>query len=451
MTHSIAESVFISDRVVGAVRQARAHRRDRDHRSRTPRNRRSRTSRRSSRSRPGCGQCSSRAPEGECTPGSCSAAVITGVGSCSARPGRSSSVSSTSQPFILLPPSKIVAELFERPRFYLEAAAVTGRHAVPGSPIALAIAPIIGSVLAASRFLEQARSPSSYSSSSRPWVAYFSSIVAWLGRGDPPVCSSSPSCHARVRVRRRRRPALGRPCAAARAARLGRRQPGRGAVEAAPARRRAVAACYCSLRHRRWPSPRRTTARAATCRTRASARSGAGPPTARTGQLWATVLATVLLGVAGLGIDHLLERVLLRWHVSQRSPLVADALTAGTIAAHGTPGWRSLQAAQVGVRWQSNRSTARTTDEPACPLTFPSRAAPFPAGVRQRQRHGRRDADPPTTPPAQTSATTAPPKTSRSQLASRSHRRGRCQPRRRHDHVPVGLRLRRRRRRSSRS
>ena len=43
--------------------------------------------------------------------------------------------------------------------------------------------------------------------------------------------------------------------------------------------------------------------------------------------LWATVFATVLLGVVGLGLVSLVERVLLRWHVSQRrSPL--DAATA---------------------------------------------------------------------------------------------------------------------------
>jgi hypothetical protein len=34
--------------------------------------------------------------------------------------------------------------------------------------------------------------------------------------------------------------------------------------------------------------------------------------------LWATVFATVILGVIGLGLVALLERILLRWHVSQR-------------------------------------------------------------------------------------------------------------------------------------
>ncbi len=37
--------------------------------------------------------------------------------------------------------------------------------------------------------------------------------------------------------------------------------------------------------------------------------------------LWATVLATVMLGVVGLGIISVIERTLLRWHVSQRRSL----------------------------------------------------------------------------------------------------------------------------------
>jgi hypothetical protein len=37
--------------------------------------------------------------------------------------------------------------------------------------------------------------------------------------------------------------------------------------------------------------------------------------------LWATVLATVALGVAGLGIISVIERTVLHWHVSQRHSL----------------------------------------------------------------------------------------------------------------------------------
>ena len=41
--------------------------------------------------------------------------------------------------------------------------------------------------------------------------------------------------------------------------------------------------------------------------------------------LWATVFATALLGVIGLGVVALLERILLRWHVSQRRTSAVSA------------------------------------------------------------------------------------------------------------------------------
>ena len=76
---------------------------------------RSRTSRRSSRSRRGSGQCSSRAPEGECTPGP--ARRHHRCRRVRPRTGASFVRLFDVEPFILLPPSEIVAELFERPRF----------------------------------------------------------------------------------------------------------------------------------------------------------------------------------------------------------------------------------------------------------------------------------------------------------------------------------------------
>ena len=50
--------------------------------------------------------------------------------------------------FILLPPSKIIAELAENPRLYFDAALVTARHALVGIGLALAIALVVGAVLA---------------------------------------------------------------------------------------------------------------------------------------------------------------------------------------------------------------------------------------------------------------------------------------------------------------
>ena len=53
--------------------------------------------------------------------------------------------------------------------------------------MALTISLVVGAVLASSRFLEQASQPILVLILVAPWVAYFTSIVAWLGRGDPPV------------------------------------------------------------------------------------------------------------------------------------------------------------------------------------------------------------------------------------------------------------------------
>ena len=90
------------------------------------------------------------------------------------------------QEFILPPPSTIASEIADNPRFYLDAAAVTARHAYLGMLIAL-VRPCVGSLLATSRFLEQAAQPLLVLILVAPWVAYFASIVAWLGPGDPPV------------------------------------------------------------------------------------------------------------------------------------------------------------------------------------------------------------------------------------------------------------------------
>ena len=91
------------------------------------------------------------------------------------------------RPFILLAPSRIARELLERPGYYMGATLVTGRHALIGLVIALIVAILVGAALAASRFLEHAVQPVLMLVLVAPWVAYFTSIVVWLGRGDAPV------------------------------------------------------------------------------------------------------------------------------------------------------------------------------------------------------------------------------------------------------------------------
>src|SRR5262245_47114342 len=84
------------------------------------------------------------------------------------------------KPFILTPPSRIVSELLDHPHFYFDAAMVTARQATAGLLIALVVAILIGSALAASRFAEHATQPVLVLILVAPWVAYFTSIVVWL-------------------------------------------------------------------------------------------------------------------------------------------------------------------------------------------------------------------------------------------------------------------------------
>ena len=220
--------------------------------------------------------------------------------------------------FILLPPSKIVSELREHPRFYLDASLVTGRHALFGVLFALVIALALGALLTTSRFLEQAAQPVLVLILVSPWVAYFTSVVAGFGRGDPPVLflvtlvSFPAFTFATVTGLRSSDPAARELLASVNA--------GPGEV----------------LWRLRLPSALPgllSTARYVTGLSLAAAYYGEGGNLANEGLgaigrraasssmgrfLWATVFATVILGVIGLALVLLLERVLLRWHVSQR-------------------------------------------------------------------------------------------------------------------------------------
>ena len=257
------------------------------------------------------------------------------------------------EPFILLPPSEIVAELFERPRFYAEAAAVTGYQAASGLLISLAVTLVIGSLLAAWRFLEQAAQPVLVLILVAPWVAYFSSILVWLGRGDPPVIflvafvCMPVFVFAAVAGLRSADPAARELLASVDASR----------VEVLwrlrlPA---AVPSLLATARSsRRWRSPPRTSARAATCRTRASERSGRGRQRPQR--------AAALGGDPGdgaprrrrAGVDHAARAGPVALARVTASTLVADALTpvrSSPHELHGRGGPFSLPLRPV-VRWQ---------------------------------------------------------------------------------------------------
>jgi len=220
--------------------------------------------------------------------------------------------------FILLPPSKIVTELRARPRFYFDATLVTGRHAIIGILLALAVSMLLGAILTTSRFLEQAAQPALILILVAPWIAYFVSIVTWLGRGDPPVLflvtlvSIPAFTFATVTGLRSSDPAARELLASVNASwtevmwrlRLPSALP--GILSTA---RYVVGLCLAAAYYGEGGNLNNKGLGAIG---RRAAGNSMGRP------LWASVFATALLGVIGLGSVVLLERILLRWHVSQR-------------------------------------------------------------------------------------------------------------------------------------
>jgi len=222
------------------------------------------------------------------------------------------------QRFILLAPSTILRELADRPRFYLDAVAVTARHAAAGIAISLVVAVLLGAIVASSRFLEQAAQPVLVGVLVAPWVAYFTSIVLWLGRGDPPVIflvafvTIPAFVFATVAGMRSADPAAHELLASVDAGRwevLWRlRLPAALPTILAAARYNvglALAAAYYG------EGGNLTVAGLGAAGKRAIGQNA--------DVLWATIVATATLGALFLGALSLIERVALRWHVSQRT------------------------------------------------------------------------------------------------------------------------------------
>lgn len=224
------------------------------------------------------------------------------------------------QRFVLLAPSAIIAELVDEPSFYLRNAVVTGRHMVIGLAISLTISILIGAVMAASRFIEEATQPILVLILVTPWVAYITSVVIWLGFGEEPILfmvafTSFPILTFGV---------------------VG------GMKSADPAARELLASVDASrwevLWRLRLPSAlpsMLTTARFAVALGLAAAyfsegsalqteglgaigRRAALDQTSGAEVLWTTIVCSALLGMIGLGLITLAERTLLKWHVSQR-------------------------------------------------------------------------------------------------------------------------------------
>jgi NitT/TauT family transport system permease protein len=222
------------------------------------------------------------------------------------------------RPFVLRAPSKVVPEIFDAPRFFVDHTLTTGRHALVGILIALACALLVGAVLATSRFLEHASQPVLTLILVTPWVAYINSVVLWLGRGTPSILFMVAFVSF---------PAFTFATVA-------------GLRSADPSARELLASVEASrwevLWRLRLPSalPSLFTAArfnvglglAAAYFTEGGALSadGLGWVGSRAisfnngNLLWAAILCTAVLGVVGLTMVTLLERFLLRWHVSQR-------------------------------------------------------------------------------------------------------------------------------------
>lgn len=89
--------------------------------------------------------------------------------------------------FILRSPSAIVRYLGRAPDDFLRASATTAWHSAAGLALALIVALVVGAVMAAAPSVERATQPVLVLLQVTPFVAYISSVVVWLGAGNPPV------------------------------------------------------------------------------------------------------------------------------------------------------------------------------------------------------------------------------------------------------------------------
>lgn len=231
--------------------------------------------------------------------------------------------------FELLAPSKIITELRTRPRFYFEASLVTGRHAILGLLFALGIALVLGAILSTSKFVEQAAQPMLILILVSPWVAYFTSIVARFGSGEPPVLIlatlvSVPAFTFATVTGLRSADASARELLtsvnASRTEVLWRLRLPSALPTILSASRYVIGLSLAAAYYGEGGN------------LKADGLGSIGRRAASNSQgrlLWASVFATALLGVIGLGTVAVLERILLRWHVSQRRGSAASGAPRG--------------------------------------------------------------------------------------------------------------------------
>lgn len=220
--------------------------------------------------------------------------------------------------FYLRPPTEFFRFLFTSEVDFFSATLQTATKALAGLLVALVIGFTFGAMMSASRWFDEAAQPVLVFLQITPWIAYISAVVGWLGGGYPPALFMSTLVCLPV-------------FAFASAQGLSAADP--ATVEVMHS---VEATRWQIIRHLRLPNALPalfTAARLATglsiaavyfTEGGASTKSGLGrignsaigAPNANA--LWATVMCAAAIGVVALLALGLLERVLLRWHVSQR-------------------------------------------------------------------------------------------------------------------------------------
>jgi NitT/TauT family transport system permease protein len=222
--------------------------------------------------------------------------------------------------FVLTAPTEILSELLDDPNAYWSNTLVTAQHLAGGLLISVAVSLVVGSVMAASRYIEEATAPVLIIILVTPWVAYINSVVIWLGFNDRPIIfmvafTSFPLLTFGVVT---------------------------GMKSADPAARELFASVDASrwevLWRLRLPSALPTvltTARFAVALGLGAAYFSEGASSGLRGLgvigrraaldqtrgaevLWTTIFCTAALGISGLVALSLVEKTALRWHASQR-------------------------------------------------------------------------------------------------------------------------------------
>lgn len=222
------------------------------------------------------------------------------------------------RPFVLRSPSAAVSHLWKFRGGYLSATWVTLQHAVIGLLLALAVGLVVGSLLSASRFAEQAAQPVLVLVQVTPWFAYVGSVVLWLGSGTRPalfmvalVCMPA-FVFATVDGMRGADPAAVELLQS---------------VDARPwevlwrLRLPSAAPTLFTASRFGWGLALAASYYVEGANFSSEGLGAVGKSAAAQNEwdaLWAAVFATATLGIGGLVALSLLQRVLLRWHVSQR-------------------------------------------------------------------------------------------------------------------------------------